>query len=319
MATFDSVSPQAHVIDTPNVVNFVPELWSDEVIATYKSNLVMSPLVRKLSMQGKKGDTIHIPKMDRDTTASQKTAETAVTLVDHSDSETVVTIDRHFEYSIMIEDSADAQALSSMRRFYTDQAGYALAKEVDTTLLNLGVGLGSGGNIANVTSAAHWGASDAVRMPTNADGDLGAFTGTNPTDDFTDVTFRDALQVLDDNDVPLMGRSFVICPGLVNTIRGITEWKSADFVGGPNNTSTQTGEIGNAYGVKIYVSSNVPNISSGRMNTLFHKDAYVLAEQIGVRSQMQYKQEHLSTLYTADRLYGRQVYRPENGLVIVTV
>jgi len=49
---------------------------------------------------------------------------------------------------------------------------------------------------------------------------------------------------------------------------------------------------------------------------LFHKDAIVLAEQQSVRSQTQYKQEYLSTLYTADCLYGVQVYRPEAGFVL---
>ena len=41
--------------------NFIPELWSDEVIGAYKSNLVIANLVTKLSHKGKKGDTIHIP------------------------------------------------------------------------------------------------------------------------------------------------------------------------------------------------------------------------------------------------------------------
>ncbi len=41
--------------------NFIPELWSDEVIGAYKSNLVVANLVTKLSHKGKKGDTIHIP------------------------------------------------------------------------------------------------------------------------------------------------------------------------------------------------------------------------------------------------------------------
>jgi hypothetical protein len=47
-----------------------------------------------------------------------------------------------------------------------------------------------------------------------------------------------------------------------------------------------------------------------------HKDAIVMAEQLAVRSQTQYKQEYLSTLYTADTLYGVQVYRPEAGFVL---
>jgi hypothetical protein len=40
---------------------FIPEIWSDEVVATYKANLVAANLVRNLNHSGKKGDTIHIP------------------------------------------------------------------------------------------------------------------------------------------------------------------------------------------------------------------------------------------------------------------
>jgi hypothetical protein len=42
----------------------------------------------------------------------------------------------------------------------------------------------------------------------------------------------------------------------------------------------------------------------------------VLAEQLGVRSQTQYKQDYLATLYTADTLFGVKVVRPEAGFVL---
>jgi len=35
-----------------------------------------------------------------------------------------------------------------------------------------------------------------------------------------------------------------------------------------------------------------------------HKDSMVLVEQVAVRSQTQYRQEYLGTLFTADTLYG---------------
>jgi hypothetical protein len=35
----------------------------------------------------------------------------------------------------------------------------------------------------------------------------------------------------------------------------------------------------------------------------------VLVEQIGIRSQTQYKQEYLGTLFTADTLYGVKALR----------
>jgi len=49
---------------------------------------------------------------------------------------------------------------------------------------------------------------------------------------------------------------------------------------------------------------------------LFHKDAFVLAEQMAVRSQVQYKQEFLSTLFTADTLYGVKTVRSDAGVVL---
>ena len=50
---------------------------------------------------------------------------------------------------------------------------------------------------------------------------------------------------------------------------------------------------------------------------LCHRDALTLAEQVGVRSQTQYKQEFLANLFTSDTLYGTAVLRPEAGLTLV--
>jgi hypothetical protein len=49
---------------------------------------------------------------------------------------------------------------------------------------------------------------------------------------------------------------------------------------------------------------------------LIHQDTLILAEQVGVRSQTQYKQEFLGTLYTADTLYGVKAYRPDSGFAL---
>ena len=103
---------------------FIPELWSDEVIAGYKSNLVLANLVTRMNHAGKKGDSIHIPSPSRGA-ANAKAASTQVTLNSPANGEVIVTIDKHYEYSTMIEDIVEKQALSSLRRFYTDDAGYA--------------------------------------------------------------------------------------------------------------------------------------------------------------------------------------------------
>ena len=66
-------------VDNTSAAKFIPEIWSDEVIAAYKTNLVLANLVKKMSMTGKKGDTIHVPKPTRGS-AHAKAANTAVTI-----------------------------------------------------------------------------------------------------------------------------------------------------------------------------------------------------------------------------------------------
>src|ERR1044072_4973660 len=120
----------AHVTLT-TADKFIPEIWSDDVIAAYKANLVIRPLVNVLNFEGKKGDVIHIPKPTRGA-ASSKAAETQVTLIAATETETTITINQHWHYARLIEDIVSKQALDSLRRFYTDDAGYALAKKVDS-------------------------------------------------------------------------------------------------------------------------------------------------------------------------------------------
>ena len=88
-----------HVIQSEvNTAGFIPEVWSDEIVAAYKKNLVAANLVKKMNMKGKKGDVVHFPSPARGA-ASTKAAETEVTLIQESGSEITVTIGSHYEYS----------------------------------------------------------------------------------------------------------------------------------------------------------------------------------------------------------------------------
>jgi hypothetical protein len=95
---------------------------------------------------------------------------------------------------------------------------------------------------------------------------------------------------------------------------GIDRYVSSDFV---NGRGVVNGKIGELYGVDVYVSTNLPaNADGEKPCLLFHTDALVIAEQLGVRTQTQYKQEYLADLMTADTLYGSDCYRPECGVVM---
>lgn len=282
-------------VTTTTGATFIPEIWSDEIVAAYKKNLVAANLFKKMSFTGKKGDTVHIPSPTRGT-ASLKQAETQVTLQAATEGEVVVSIDKHYEYSRLIEDIVEVQALSSLRRFYTDDAGYALAKQVDTSLIQLGRGF-NGGNAANAAYAGAY---------IGGDGTTAYTSGSSNASALTDAAIRRTIQRLDDNDVPMDGRFIIVPPSARNTLMGIARYTEQAFVGeaGAGNT-IRNGEIGNLYGIPVFVSSNADTATGGaRIVLVGHKEAAVLVEQVGVRSQTQYKQEYLGTLYTADTLYG---------------
>jgi len=299
----------ASIVNKVNADTFIPEIWSDEIIASFQKNLKMAPLVKRLSMTGKKGDLIHVPKPIRGE-ANVKAANTVVTIQANVEQELTIAVDQHFEYSRFIEDIVEVQALTSLRQFYTEDAGYQLAVQVDNSLINCATGFGDGTRTANPSSAADW--TNSATWEFTADS-IVPFDGA-PALAFNDEGFREAIKVMDDNNVPMDNRYLVIPPSARRDIMGIDRYVSSDFVGGK---AVESGLIGNLYGVDVYVSSNAPTLDTGVRGCLFfHKDAIVLAEQMAVRSQTQYKQEYLSTLYTADTLYGVQTYRPEAGLVL---
>jgi len=294
-----------------DAATFIPEIWSDEIVAAYQKNLKMVPLVKKLAMSGKKGDKLHVPKPTR-SDASVKAENASVKIIANTESELTVDVDRHFEYSRLIEDIVEVQALNSLRQFYTEDAGYALATQIDTDLHAVATGFGDGTMTLSPTATSYQNSAAFF----NNNGTTTAFTGQAlpANTEFSDGFFRDMIQKLDDNNVPMEDRSLVIPPSARNSIMGIDRYVSSDFVSGQG---VQSGLIGNLYGVDVYVSNNCATIASGkRAALLFHRDAVVIAEQMSVRSQTQYKQEYLSTLYTADCLYGVQAYRPEAGFIL---
>jgi N4-gp56 family major capsid protein len=294
---------------TTTGATFIPELWSDEVIAGYKANLVLGNLVTKINHAGKKGDTIHIPAPVRGS-ANVKAANTQVTLQGDTHSEVQVSINKHYEYSVLIEDITEVQALQSLRRFYTDDAGYALATQVDTDLFTLAEGF-QGGVVGGT------GATLYEKAVIGGDGTT-LYTGnsSNATD-LTDAGIRAMILKLDNADVPSDNRCMVIPPIAANDMLGINRFTEQQFIG--NGDAIKTGKIGSIYGMDVYVSSNCPSINSDaqRVGVMMHKDALCLAEQMGVRSQTQYKQEYLGDLFTADTLYGVAELRDNAGVAFV--
>jgi len=288
---------------------FIPEIWSDEVIMSYQKSLVLANIVKKWNFVGKKGDTVHVPKPTRGS-ANAKVAGVMVTLNAATETELAVSINKHYEYSRLIEDITSKQALASMRGHYTEDAGYALGKQVDTDLGALIAGLNGG----TAYSTAVIGSDGSTVWNPSAN------TNTGNGADIADAGFRQMIETLDNADVPLDMRYLVVPPSQKNVLLGITRFVSSDYAA---QGIALKGQFGELYGVKVLTSTNLPTVAATDTTTLYkacvlmHRDALVHAEQLKVRSQTQYKQEYLADLFTADTVYGVSEYRDECGVPFI--
>ena len=325
---------------------WIPAQWQDEAIATYMAKTVMRNLVDVMQHAKHKGDTIYLPNPGRGD-ASVKAASTQVTLIADTANEITISIDKHYEYSKLYEDIADMMALNGMKKFYTKDAGYALARRVDAEL-HKRMATMQGGSIANATNLFE-------KAVIGSDGSTvfsGASSGNGTA--LTDAGLRRAIQTLEDADVDCSEVNFVVPPTVIKTLRGIARFTEQAFRG--DGDALRTGRVGNLYGVEVFASSLCPWVHcNGTTNTqsvtftstaptgtafsdefgktvdwttgtptdtkyricsLIHPDAMILAEAQGVRVQQQYKQEYLGYLVTADNVFGTAEMRDYGAIAI---
>src|SRR3990167_6185198 len=104
------------ILTNADSAGFVPEIWSDEIFAAKKANLVLASVVRRLNVKGKKGNAINLPVPARGS-ASSKATNTAVTTITESGNDVQILLTAHWEYSRLIEDTVTIQGTASLRKF----------------------------------------------------------------------------------------------------------------------------------------------------------------------------------------------------------
>ena len=294
------------ILTNADTAGFVPEIWSDEIFAAKKTHVVLATLVRRLNVKGKKGNAINLPVPARGS-ASAKTANTVVTTITESGNDVQISLTAHWEYSRLIEDVVTIQANPGLRKFYTDDAGHALAVAKDDNLFAAAQTLNGGtANNTNYTAAVIGG-----------DGTTTFVASSSNMTAVTDAGIRRMIQFLDDGNFPMNDRFFVIPPVGRRVMMGLARFTEQAFIG--SGESIKNGKLGMVYGVAVHVSTNCPTPSTAtnaRVGLLAHKDAIVLAEVAGPRVQTQYKQEYLATLLTADTIWGSGEVYDAGGLAV---
>jgi len=270
---------------TTTGANFIPEVWSDGVIEAAESLLVAANVVNR-AYEGdikNKGDTVKIPSISN-LTANNKTAGTAVTIQAPTEGVTTLSINKHKEVSFYVEDLLATQAQAELRSKYTSKAGYALAKAIDTDIMDLYAGLS-----------------------------LSAGSGTTA---ITDDLILNGMMQLDQADVPPNERVLIIAPSQKANMLKLDKFVRADYRNG--DAPAVSGILGEIYGMTVYSTNQVAISTTKAKNLMMHKDALSLAIQMEIRLQAQYKLEYLSWLVVGDVIYGVGELQDDHAVVIDT-
>jgi len=255
----------------------IPEIWSKKVNEFFRAKLVAANFFTDMSDDvAGGGDTIHIPSLT-ELSANDKSNAAAVTLNSPTESTIDLSINTWKECSFAIEDKEARQVLRSynIQKRYAQAAAYAIAKALDSALLGLYAGLST---------------------------DVG-----NSASDISDAFVIDAIKNLDENDVPAEDRAFFFYPSVMWTAyQTIQKYYDASQAGwNSDEAPVKNGPRGVLYGIPVYVTTQVPITNTTWVhNMLAHKDAFVYAKAGDIRLQSNYIPEYLSTLTTADLIYG---------------
>jgi hypothetical protein len=272
---------------------FIPEVWSAATIVATENKLIVAPKVKRFDADvAQYGDIIHVPNVSNFSAARDKSANTTLTLDTITETSTDITINQHKYVSFMVEDVTAKQSKYNLVTEYTDRAGYAIAKAVDTSLLDLYTGFTT---------------TDAGSYET----------------DITDAGILAAIQQLELNDVPMEDRCFIVHAGQLTALLAIDKFVKADFLGQYDQpTRVETGAasstlFGTLYGIPVYFTNNV-SVTAGTTvyvhNVLIHKEAWALAMQMAPRVQMEYQINYLADQVVTDVMYGVQTLRPTFGV-----
>lgn len=275
-------------IDTTKAAVFIPELWETQVIIATESNLVFRDLIMDYGILDA-GDTLHIPKISNLTT-NTKAAGSPVTFQSPTEGEATITINKHEEASVLVEDLTKAQANINLLNAYTQKAGYALAKTIDSDIAGLYSGLSQ---------------------------EIDASAG------LTNTNLSSAVNLLDLADVPQDNRYFVFHYTALPTLLGLEKFTSQDYVeAGPDGRPIQSGVVHRLFGVPVIFTNQIVSTTVGSdtfyHGMLLHKEAFGMAWSIAPSVEGNRSTEYLSDFIVVHAAYGVAELRDDFAIEIST-
>lgn len=288
---------------TTTHADWIPKMWTDEVVASYEANFVVPQLVKTESFGtgAMKGDVFHFPKLQSLTTGD---------IADNADiegqapteSETTVTLNKQKHASIYImKHLANNLSKYDFRKYYTEKIGNALAKQLNLDCL--------------VTLDA---------MSVNFVGIAAENSGAGATN-VTEAIIGSAMGFLDTADVPQTPRAILLYPLQKQAILQISRFTEQQTAGnGP--AAIQGGKVPDVFGMPTHFSTLVSWADpAGTATNYVHKgyminpEAMVLAiPSMGPEVTYDWIPRRKAWLLSGDFIYGSAAFRTSNLVRIYT-
>lgn len=281
----------------------IPQLWGQKINDFYKSVLVAGNFfVDRSDELADGGSALYTPNLTL-MVASAKSNATAVSMNNATETKVTLTVDQWYECSFAIEDKEAAQIKHSyyLQEKYAKNAGYAIGLKLEVAIMTL----------------------------------FGTFTNTvgSSTANIVDSVIRAAIGLYEGgNALPEEGAFFFDKKVVWNQLMGIDKFTLA--INAPTMDPVNKGAMGKLYNYPLYGSNNIQfvSVTTGRFNFLGNPDSIHFATSPlgdggslgavigtnGIRVQSNYVPQYLSTLTTADILYGVILNRQAGGVTILT-
>ena len=291
------------------------KIFSGEVLSAFgRENQMMNMTTVRNIQNGKSASFPVTGKI----TADYHTAGNEILGSTVKQTEKLINIDDMLISSTFVAEVDELKNHFDVRSIFSNEMGRALAKKVDKHLLQLIV--------------------KASRSTANISGDTGAGTEIVDADADTNMTSLiesvfEAIQKLDENDVPSTERYMVVTPDIYYKLANVDKLVSRDF--SANNGDFGKGSVVAIGGVPViksntavdaYVNSATDS-ATGQNNdylvnasdvvaTIFQKGAIGSVKRKDLTLESTYDSRRIGTLMTARMMIGSNILRPECAVSI---
>jgi len=270
------------------ITNFIPEIWSANILANLRDTLVYAqPGVVNRDYEGEiaqAGDTVHITAFN-DPAVRSYTKNNDITWDLLTDTQQSLVVDQADYFAFTVDDIDRRQALPGFVQEATAGAAYNLAAEADEYV-----------------------AGKMVDAIDGTDQDLGSFTA-----DISDKTayslFVEMRTKLTRSKCPQEGRWVIVPPELTAALLQDDRFIRADAAG--TTEGLRNGVVGRIAGFEVIEANVVPEPTAGVYHVIAgHPWATTYAEQIAQTEALRLENQFGDGIRGL-HLYGAEVIRPE--------